>query len=91
VDPAYVQKAMRIWRAVFGPLATNGLRLKRRHSHGGVIGKMKASEEQNTDQPLTCIKTLRMRVHLTFIIISKPELMILKACFGRNTFVCPGA
>ena len=91
MDPTYVQEVMRNRRAVFGPLATNGIRLNRGHSHGGVIGKMKAKEKQNTDQPLTCVETLRMRVHLTFIIISKPELMILKACFGRNTFVYPGA
>lgn len=59
--------------------------------HAGVTGNMQARERQNTDQPLTGTETLRMRVHLTFIIISKPELMILKVCFGRNTFVCPGA
>lgn len=89
--PSLYPGGYRSRRPVFGPLATNGIRLKRRHSHGGVIGKMKAREKQNRGQPLTCIKALRMSVHSTFIIISKPELMILKACFGRNTFVCPGA
>lgn len=48
---------------------------------------MSTREKQNTDQPLTSAKTLCMTVHLTFIIISKPELVILKVCFWRNTFV----
>lgn len=48
-------------------------------------------EKQHTYQSLTSTKTLCVRVHLAFIIMSKPELMILKVCFRRSTFVCPGA
>lgn len=64
---------------------------QRRHSKVGGTGKTQAKETQITNQTLASTNALCMTVHLTIIIISKPELMILNVCFGRNTFVCPGA
>ena len=92
VGPAYHQQVRKHWRAVLDPLATSGIKLVRGDTAMEVLqGRWKPGRSKTQISHSSALETLCMRVHLTFTIISKPELMILKICVWRNTIVCPGA